>query len=294
MARYHCGQLRRRGGRDVAGRWCGVGGLTSRSQRWFAAGGLLPRRTHAGAVGHGDVGGASAVSPADGAAGAAAAVPAGWTGLWAALVRHAALECWRGCIAGEWPAAVAAPLPRWRPVALAVSDLADGGRHRGCAAVVICRSAGVAHGCTLWIRLLAAARADADARHDDGWHVRRLIVALVVACATAAAHADGGRLQMRQAAGPFVVSLFTTPESPAVGPADLSVMVEEQGSGSVLLDADVSVTLTSGDDRIAPVIAHLSHAHATNRLLEDAIVQLPRAGRWHAVIHVTQAGGEAR
>jgi hypothetical protein len=115
----------------------------------------------------------------------------------------------------------------------------------------------------------------------------------VVACAAAAAHADGGRLQMRQGAGPFVVSLFTTPESPAVGPADLSVMVEEQGSGSVLLDADVSVTLTSGDDRIAPVIAHLSHAHATNRLLEDAIVQLPRAGRWHAVIHVSEAGREA-
>ena len=68
---------------------------------------------------------------------------------------------------------------------------------------------------------------------------------------------------MRQAAGPFVVSLFTTPESPAVGPADLSVMVEDQGSGSVLLDADVVVTLTSEETGVAPVLAHLSHAHAT-------------------------------
>ena len=123
--------------------------------------------------------------------------------------------------------------------------------------------------------------------------MRRLIVALVLACAAAAAHADGGRLQMRQAAGPYVVSLFTTPESLAVGPADLSVMVEEQGSGSVLLDADVVVTLTPEDARVAPVIAHLSHAHATNRLLEDAIVQLPRAGRWHASIHIGEAGREA-
>jgi hypothetical protein len=118
-------------------------------------------------------------------------------------------------------------------------------------------------------------------------------VALVLACAAATAHADGGRLQMRQAAGPFVVSLFTTPESPAVGSADLSVMVEEQGSGSILLDADVAVTLTSEDARVAPVIAHLSHAHATNRLLEDAVVQLPQAGPWHAVIHVSEAGREA-
>jgi hypothetical protein len=103
-----------------------------------------------------------------------------------------------------------------------------------------------------------------------------------------AAHADGGRLQMRQAAGPFVVSLFTTPESLAVGPADLSVMVEEQGS--VLLDADVVVTLISQDQEVAPVVAHLSHAHATNRLLEDAVVQLSHAGRWHAVVHVREAG----
>jgi hypothetical protein len=123
--------------------------------------------------------------------------------------------------------------------------------------------------------------------------VRRLIVALVLACAAAAAHADGGRLQMRQSAGPFVVSLFTTPESLATGSADLSVMVEEQGSGSILLDADVAVTLTSEDARVAPVIAHLSHAHATNRLLEDAVVQLPQAGRWRAVIHVSEAGREA-
>ena len=107
------------------------------------------------------------------------------------------------------------------------------------------------------------------------------------------AHADGGRLQLRQGAGPFVVSLFTTPESLAVGSADLSVMVEEQGGSSVLLDPDVVVTLTSEDASSAPVIAHLSHAHAANRLLQDAVVQLPRAGRWHAVIHVSDTGREA-
>jgi hypothetical protein len=98
---------------------------------------------------------------------------------------------------------------------------------------------------------------------------------------------------MRQAAGPFVVSLFTTPESLAVGPADLSVMVEEQGSGEVLLDADVVIVLTSNDAGSAPVIAHLSHAHATNRLLQDAVIQLPHAGRWHAVLHIREAGREA-
>jgi hypothetical protein len=90
-----------------------------------------------------------------------------------------------------------------------------------------------------------------------------------------------------------VVSLFTTPESLAVGPADLSVMVEEQGSGEVLLDADVVIVLTPEDAGNVPVIAHLSHAHATNRLLQDAVVQLPHAGRWHAILHIREAGREA-
>jgi hypothetical protein len=113
----------------------------------------------------------------------------------------------------------------------------------------------------------------------------------VLGCCAVAARADGGRLQLREAAGPFVVSLFTTPESLAVGPADLSVMVEEQGS--VLLDPDIVVTLTPEDAGVAPVIAHLSHVHATNQLLQDAVVQLPRAGRWHTVLHVSKAGHEA-
>jgi hypothetical protein len=120
--------------------------------------------------------------------------------------------------------------------------------------------------------------------------VRTLLLGIVLAGAAIAAHADGGRLQLRQAAGPFVVSLFSAPESLAVGPADLSVMVEEQGSGNVLLDADVVVTLTSEDASVAPVVAHLSHAHATNRLLQDAVVQLPHAGRWRAVVQVSEAG----
>jgi hypothetical protein len=31
----------------------------------------------------------------------------------------------------------------------------------------------------------------------------------------------------------------------------------------------------------------------TNRLLQDAVVQLPRAGRWRAVIQVSERGREA-
>lgn len=120
--------------------------------------------------------------------------------------------------------------------------------------------------------------------------MKRLIIALMLACAATAAHADGGRLQMRQAAGPFVISLFTTPESLGVGPADLSAMIEEQGGSNVLLDADIVIALTLEDGGSQPVVAHLSHAHATNRLLQDAVVELPHPGRWRAAIQVSEGG----
>jgi hypothetical protein len=123
--------------------------------------------------------------------------------------------------------------------------------------------------------------------------VKRSVVSLMLACAAIVAHADGGRLQMRQVAGPFVVSLFTTPESLGVGGADLSAMIEEQASGKVLLDANVVITLTPQDGGSGPIVAHLSHAHATNRLLQDAVVQLPHAGQWRVVTEVNEAGRHA-
>jgi hypothetical protein len=123
--------------------------------------------------------------------------------------------------------------------------------------------------------------------------VKRFLVALLLSYAAAVAHADGGRLQMRQVAGPFVISLFTQPESLGLGQAELSAMVEEQGSGKVLLDPDVVITLTPENEQGKPIIAYLSHAHASNRLVQDAVVQLPRAGRWHAVIQVSDSGRSA-
>lgn len=97
---------------------------------------------------------------------------------------------------------------------------------------------------------------------------------------------------MRQAAGPFIVSLFSEPESLGIGPADLSVMVAEQGSGRVLPNANVRITLTPENEQGAPIAAHLSHTFATNRLLQDALIQFPHAGRWHAVIEVKDGGRE--
>lgn len=118
--------------------------------------------------------------------------------------------------------------------------------------------------------------------------MKRLLVAMLFFIAAATARADGGHLLFREPAGPFTVSLFSTPEVLSIGDADLSAMVEERGR--VLLDADVVVTLTPESG--APIVAHLTHANATNRMLEDVIVRFPHAGRWHAAIDVREGGRE--
>ncbi len=107
------------------------------------------------------------------------------------------------------------------------------------------------------------------------------------------AAADGGRLLIRQAAGPFLITLFSTPDVLAVGPADLSVLVEQSSGAGVLLDADVSLLLTREGGGAAPVHAQLTHRAATNRLMQAANLSLPAPGRWDAVVVVREQGREA-
>jgi hypothetical protein len=116
--------------------------------------------------------------------------------------------------------------------------------------------------------------------------IRRLILLALLAAAPLAL-ADGGRLRFRQAAGPFVVTLFTTPDPLSAGPADFSVAVERAGTEGIVQDADVTLLLTplDGGDR---VVLHASHAAATSRFLEAANFTLPRAGQWRVTVVVQQ------
>lgn len=123
--------------------------------------------------------------------------------------------------------------------------------------------------------------------------MRRALAVLAAVVLSAAAHADDAHLQMRQVAGPFVVSLFTTPEVLAVGPADVSVLVEQGATPRVLLDAEVSVTLMRHDGGAPPIHARLRHADAANRLLQAAQISLPSPGVWDAAVVVREGGSMA-
>ena len=112
------------------------------------------------------------------------------------------------------------------------------------------------------------------------------VLTLFLLCLSCTAFADGGRLRFSNAAGPFLVTLFTTPEPLTPGPSDFSVMIQDAKTGDILSDAAVSLQLTSNQG--ATINAVASHGIATNRLLQAAQFDIPSSGNWHVHLDVTQ------
>ena len=115
--------------------------------------------------------------------------------------------------------------------------------------------------------------------------MKRILIFALLTLATNA-FADGGRLRFSKPAGPFLVTLFTTPEPLTPGPADFSVMVQDAKSGDVLSDALVTLHLTSSQGGSISVAA--SHGIAVNRLLEAAQFNIPTSGTWTLHLDVQQ------
>ncbi|MGA7521149.1 MAG: hypothetical protein WBW84_01620 [Acidobacteriaceae bacterium] len=115
-----------------------------------------------------------------------------------------------------------------------------------------------------------------------------------------AAFADGGRLRFREAAGPFEVTLFTTPDPLTKGRADFSVAVERAGEPGLVEDAQVDLILTRADGQAGKIVLQASHAAATSKWLQAANFSLPAAGLWRVTVQVRrgqetgQCSGELR
>jgi hypothetical protein len=106
----------------------------------------------------------------------------------------------------------------------------------------------------------------------------------IVLLAAAIAGADGGTMRVHQAMGPLVVSAFTAPQPPDVGPLDVSVLVQ-RADGSPVLDAEVGVELTSLDGGTT-IARNATHAAASNKLMYVAVADMPAPGAWRLDVTV--------
>ena len=106
-------------------------------------------------------------------------------------------------------------------------------------------------------------------------------------------HGDGGRIRIHQQAGPFVVTLFTSPDPLSTGRADFSVAVERSDAPGLVEDADVTLVLTAphapaGEQIIIPA----TRQSATSRFLKAANIDLPQDGTWRVRVLVS-SGNQA-
>jgi hypothetical protein len=108
-----------------------------------------------------------------------------------------------------------------------------------------------------------------------------------------AARGDGGVVRVREASGPFLITIFTAPDPLRAGPLDVSVLVQDRKSGEPVLDATVDLALRPLDDASSQFAVRASHEKATNKLLQAAILEIPVAGRWRLHVDVQRGRDEA-
>ena len=109
----------------------------------------------------------------------------------------------------------------------------------------------------------------------------RAVALLLVLAVAAPALADGGLVRISQPAGPWMVTVFSSPTPLRAGPLDLSVLVRDPVADRSVLDAEVHVSLYEVEGSRA-VHASATHAEATNKLLYAALLDLPAPGHWEA------------
>ena len=103
-----------------------------------------------------------------------------------------------------------------------------------------------------------------------------------------AARADGPHIALHATQGAYTVTLFSAPDPLVAGPADLTLLVQNAGDGSL---ADPRTA--EGEAALpghAPVRFQMRPGGAANRRLLGATVQLPQAGAYTLTLQVAGSG----
>jgi hypothetical protein len=120
-----------------------------------------------------------------------------------------------------------------------------------------------------------------------------VVIALGLGVTAGLAGAHGGRVQLAKAsAGPYLVSVWTSPDPPRVGALDVSLAVMEPRTERAVLDATARVVVSPVGGAGAGLARALESGAGGNPLLYHAVLEVPREGTWHAIVRVDGPGGE--
>src|SRR5580692_6497389 len=94
----------------------------------------------------------------------------------------------------------------------------------------------------------------------------KLLLPAAILLSQVNAFGDGGAVQLRKEAGPFVITVFTAPAPLSAGPVDVSVLLQKRNGLEPVLDAGVSLILRS-EASGAEIQAQPTRERAQNKLL---------------------------
>jgi hypothetical protein len=103
---------------------------------------------------------------------------------------------------------------------------------------------------------------------------------------------DGGAVRLRERAGNYQITVFTSPTPFRAGPVDISGLVQDAATGECVPEAQVTVRVTARATGQVLEYPATSEA-ATNKLFHAADFQLPEPGWWDVEVAVDGAHGPA-
>jgi hypothetical protein len=118
-----------------------------------------------------------------------------------------------------------------------------------------------------------------------------LFIAVLCSPAIPRAQAHGAVAQFTGEAGPFVVTVFTTPSPLQAGPVDISLLIQSRENGQPVLDCVALVQLRKDD--ATSISSEAAHEAAENKLLYAAQVKVPESGVWEVRVTITYESGAA-
>ena len=145
-------------------------------------------------------------------------------------------------------------------------------------------------------------------------YLQVLLVPLLLELSSDDARADGGVVRLREARGPYVVTIFTASEPLRDSPEDVSILVQRRDSSEAILDASVDLMFTPPPELAVEPIEQMcrqsegalmsppsagqmtqfsvpaTHKQASNKLLYAAPVRLGTTGRWQLEASIERGG----
>jgi hypothetical protein len=134
--------------------------------------------------------------------------------------------------------------------------------------------------------------------------IQIIAVLLWLGLSSGGARGDGAVIRLREAHGPFVVTIFSAPELVENIPSDVSVMIQRQNSSDAILDATVNLMFTAPASSVVEAVEQVcgpseamsrhgvagsqveqftvpaTRQQASNKLLYAAPVKFDAAGNW--------------